>query len=675
MINRKPIALLVVLCLGLSTLHSLAQGKAKHTLGKLTLADFTLPSTAIIDSNTNAVILADLGDVHFVGNKQGWFSYVYVRQTRIKILNKKAFDLATVKVYLRQEYDKLSNVQATAYNLENGGIAEIKMDEKDLYSTKLNQYWAETKFSVPGVKDGSILEYTYTITSDYDFELPEWEFQNVHYPCLSSEYHIEVPQTLSYVLLRQGVHTYATDKGSTGYTSYFVTEKADDAAALGAQDQNLTVSAVTVKHDWVMKDIPAFGNERYLSTPQNYVDKLSFQLSATRTSETETHEHTNTWDKATDELLTRAQFGGALSTDADAVARLADNIPEGQDALTTARNVYYYVNRHFTCVSYNDIYIQTTLKDAIRNNSGTVGAINLLLTGLLRRKGFDADPVLLSTRDHGFNLASYPILEKLNYVIVRLHLGDKFYYLDAARRQLGFGLLDADCYNGYARILTKEDPAFVNFWADSLTESRVTTVFMAATDKGLEGSYQSTLGQQESYDVRRQVAEAGQTQYFKDIQTSWGEDAEISDGGIDSVDRPEDPVKVHYNFLMKAPPNASILYFYPVMGEGWRQNPFTAAERKYPVEMKYAINQTYIFSLTIPDGYVVDELPKSTKVLFNGDQGFFEYLAVNQAGFVQLRCRIKLNKAWFGADDYSSLRDFFNYVVKKENEQIVLKKQ
>ena len=111
------------------------------------------------------------------------------------------------------------------------------------------------------------------------------------------------------------------------------------------------------------------------------------------------------------------------------------------------------------------------------------------------------------------------------------------------------------------------------------------------------------------------------------------------------------------------------------MGDDWRKNPFTAAERKYPVEMNYTIDRTYIFSLMIPDGYVVDELPKSAKVAFNGDQGYFEYLIANQGGQIQLRCRVKLSKAWFPPEDYSSLRDFFAYIVKKENEQIVLKKQ
>ncbi|HEX3933604.1 MAG TPA: hypothetical protein VHW43_02925, partial [Puia sp.] len=288
---------------------------------------------------------------------------------------------------------------------------------------------------------------------------------------------------------------------------------------------------------------------------------------------------------------------------------------------------------------------------------------------------FEADPVLLSTRDHGFNMASYPILDKLNYVIVRVKIDDKVYYLDATRRQLGFGTLASNCYNGHARIISNKDSGSVYFWADSLKESKVTMVLMAGTDKGLAGSWQSTLGKQESYEVRRRVAEHGTEEFFKAIRTSWGDDAEISEGGIDSVDRLEDPVKVHYEFLLKEPPNSSVLYFYPIMGDDWRENPFSAAERKYPVEMNYTIDRTYVFSLMIPDGYVVDELPKSTKVAFNGDQGYFEYLIVNQGGQIQLRCRVKLNKAWFAPEDYGGLRDFFAYIVKKENEQIVLKKQ
>jgi hypothetical protein len=678
LMSRRSIAfLLPILCLCLLKHPCFAQDKTKHTLAKVSPSDFALPPTPIIDSNTHAVILSDQGEVHFIGNRRGWFSYVYTRQTKIKVLDKTAFGLATVEVDLRdlQDHaDELGSVIASTYNMGNGQLVETKLDPKDIFFTKLNKYYKTAKFSLPGVKEGSILEYTYTITSEYADHMPSWTFQGEKIPCLSSEYKVEIPETMSFVVVRQGFHGFAVDKGSTGNQSYSVTQQVDDGRG-GKFDKPLFVSVGTVKHDWIMKDILPFGSERFLSTPENYMDKLSFQLAATRVNNYESYAHSTTWAKATAELLTGQSFGMPLAEEDFSVSQLSDKIPVSNDALEQAKAVYYYVSQHFACTDHSYMYIETSLKDVIHNNSGCVGDINLLLVALLRKRGMQADPVVLSTREHGFNLASYPVLEKLNYVVVQLSLGGKLYYLDAARPQLGFGQLAANCYNGHARVISDRDSSSIYFWADSLKESKVTLALLSGSDKGLEGTLQSTLGPEESYQVRRDVAEHGEQQYFKNIQTSWGEDADISNGGIDSLTRLEDPVKIHYEFVLKQTPGASVLYFNPVMSGGWRENPFKAADRRYPVEMPYAIDQTYVFSMDIPEGYMVDELPKSAKVAFNGDQGYFEYLIQQQGDKIQMRCRVRLNKAFFAPEDYSSLRDFFAFIVKKENEQIVLKKK
>src|ERR1700748_2922896 len=101
MIALKTLGSLVLcLILCLLQIYCYAQDKPNTSFGKLTSADFSVPASSLIDSNTNAIMLSDIGSVSFIGNKQAWYSYVYKRQTRIKILNKKAFDLATVSVSL-----------------------------------------------------------------------------------------------------------------------------------------------------------------------------------------------------------------------------------------------------------------------------------------------------------------------------------------------------------------------------------------------------------------------------------------------------------------------------------------------------------------------------------------------------------------------------------------------
>jgi hypothetical protein len=681
MISIKPlVCYLELLCLFLLKNPCVAQDREriKHTLDKVSPADFVLPSTPIIDSGTNAVILSDQGEVHYIGNDKDWFSMVYTRQTKIKILHKTAFDLATVAISLFGEDEKLerlSHVAAVTCNLEKGQITELPLDPKDVFITRRDKEHRAAKFSLPGVKEGSVIEYIYTIVSDYWDVLPAWEFQSILYPCLRSEYLVEIPQTLDFIMVRQGVHPFSLDRGSSGHRSYSVTEKRDITSGLGiADDRQYFVNANTINHDWVIANVPAFGTERFLTTPNNYIDKLDFQLDKTYNGETATN-YTNNWSKATEEMLSKESFGGALAEENGWVNQLSDRIGIDGGALAQAKTVYYYVSQHFTCTNQYDKYVETGFKDVIRNYSGNVGEINLLLIALLRKRGLLAEPVVLSTREYGFNLVSYPVLNRLNYVVVRLYIGGKLYYLDATHPQLGFGQLPGNCYNGHARVISKQDSSSVYFWADSLKESKVTMVLLSGTEKGLEGTLHTTLGPEESYQLRREIAEHGEQQYFKDIQKDYGQDAEISNGGFDSLARLEDPVKIHYDFVLKQTPGASVLYLNPVMGDGWRENPFKAAERKYPVEMPYAMDQTYVFSMEIPEGYVVDELPKSAKVALNENQGYFEYLLQQQRDEIQMRCRVRLNKAVFAPEDYGGLRDFFAIIVKKENEQIVLKKK
>ncbi|HVU96631.1 MAG TPA: DUF3857 domain-containing protein [Puia sp.] len=677
MTGLKPFnRILSILCLCLLYTICHAQGKAKDTWGKIGPEDFSATNApSIVAANASAIILSDQGFINFVGNKVGWFSHVYQRHTRIKILNKSALALATVAVefYAPDENpEKLTDVKASAYNLENGQVTETKLESKDIFEERVNKQYSKIKFSIPGVKEGSIIEYSYRLTSPYD-QLPSWEFQWEDYPCLYSDLQVEIPQTMLYVLVRQGVHPYAVDKGSEGHINYLVTQKSE--ASLGGTDQSLTVSATTVKHEWTMKDLPAFGSERFLTTADNYIDKISFQLSGWNGGE-EVHPTTNTWAKATEELLNREDFGGAISADNSWMDVTLDKVAPGTlTPLEQARAIYYYVSRHFTCTNHYDFHVRTNLHDVVKKSSGTVGDINLLLVAMLRRKGMTVDPVLLSTRDHGFNLSSYPILQKLNYVVAQLRIDGRTFYLDAAYPQLGFGQLAGACYNGHARVISKEDSASLWFWADSLKESKFTVVMLSGTDKGLEGTWQSTLGKEESYQTRIKIAESGVESYFKNIQTAWGEDGAISNPGIDSIDRPEDPVKIHYDFEMKTSADAGTLYINPILGGGWHENPFAAADRKYPVEMPYVIDETYILSMQLPEGFAVEEVPKSTRVMYNGDQGSFEYLVQQTGDQLQLRARLKLNRATFQPEDYSSLRDFFGFVVKKENEQIVLKKK
>ena len=679
-IKYKPLVIAFG-CL-LAQLVGLSQEKAPIQFGRITQQDFNLPNTKVIDSSADAVIIADIGTTSFEGNNKGSLSYIYKRQTRIKILNNKAFNLATVEIrlYSRDEdYEKLRDLNASTFNIENGRIVESKLAKKELFDDKRDKNHLVKKFTLPAVKEGSIIEYRYTIVSDFDFNLPEWEFQNISYPCLWSEYEVTIPSILNYVFLNQGYDTYYINKADQGHQTYHVIDPPRDNSDYGARPQDLSISANTVKHRWVMKEVPALHVSRldkYISTPRNYIDKIEFQLSQVYNGET-TKEVMSTWKKATEELLNEEDFGKPLREENYWMKNELDKITVGAtDELDKAKKIYYFTANNITCTSHYDKLIKTTLEDVFKKRSGNVGEINLLLAAMLRQTRISADPVLLSTRDYGYNLTNYPLIDRLNYVLCRTKINGKVYYLDASHPLLGFGSLIDDCYNGHARIISETDSGSVYFYADSLIEKKMTSVIIINDKNGIQsGNLQSTLGNVESYELRERISTKGEKEFFKAIQTAYGSELELENARIDSLSKLENPVMIFYDFNFKPGWNEDLIYFNPMLSESVGENPFTALERKYPVEMPYAPDEVYTLNMDIPSGYTVDEIPKSVKVSLNGTEGFFEYQIEKNENNIQLRSHIKLNKANFTREDYDVLRDFYAYIVKKQREQIVFKKK
>ena len=659
-----------LLCLAVNS-----QDKAPIKFGKVTQEDFHIKSS-VVDSNANAVVVYDKGDITFEGNATGWFMYVFKRTCRILVINKNGMDAATVEFALYQTADtkeRVEGISATTYNLENGSVIETKLNSRDVFEDKIDINHYNNKFTMPAVKEGSVIEYSYTIKSDFTFNLPAWDFQSTDYPVLWSEYNVTIPGLLNYMAFFQGVHKYAIDKSTDGFKNYSIS-RPKELGSLIKEDERLNVSAPTNNHRWVMKDLPSFNGENFMISPLNFSDKISFQLYQTFDGENY-HSVANTWPKAIEELTDREDFGKPLTEDngwLDEV--LATIVAAGDDNLAKAKKIFLYVQKNYTCTNEYSKYIKTTLREVVKKRSGTVGDINLLLIAMLKRQYIDALPVLLSTRGVGRIPKNYPLMERLNYVIAKVNFNTVDYYLDATVPFLPFGKLPLKCYNGTARVIAK-DSAEVNLEADSITESHIVNMFLNYSDAGeYQGSYIHRAGFFESLDIRNTITKSSMGAFKKTIQEKFPEDFHISNIEIDSLQFPEAKLTISADFYLKNFKDADIVYFNPIMSEVIDKNPFYALKRLYPVEMPYLSDKVYTLAMEIPKGYQVDELPKSVRFNLNGNEGMFEYLISNDVKNIQFRCRLVLHKANFLNEDYESLREFYSFIVKKEAEQIVFKK-
>ncbi len=670
----KPIrSVLVALILCIVATKNYAQAIPQPNTGTVTAKDFALPVSHVINENTSAVVVFDVGSIHFVGDKDGrWVSYVYTRHRRVKIISKKQFDLATIRIFLfgrNERQDLLEDIKATTYTLEDGKVVASKLNANDLLEDRLGKNLVEKKFTFPGLKEGAIIDYSYKITSHRYYALPDWNFQEFGVPCLYSEFEIDTPDLLRYIIAHHGADSITSATNSEGFETLNVG---------GTTEGSIKVNSVIHKNKWVMTNVPGFSEVGFLHAHQDYLDKLEFHLIQTYNGE-EVRGITN-WESATKALIANQEFG--LPIDVERIDNLSATVDKisgnDQSQIDAAKHIYAYIRDNFTCQPDNDLYIEKNLYDVNKQKRGNVADINMLLIAMLRRRNMDATPVILSTREYGIHPVVYPVLGKMNYVICRLRLGGILYFLDATNPHLAFGKLALNCYNGHGRVISNTDGADLYFNADSIKESSVTSVFIQNDEKGkaaMTANVEYSPGYFESTAIREAISKYGKDDYLKKIKSGFYSEMEMSNAGLDSLTTLELPVKVHYDVAVKSLDGADIIYFNPIISDGYKSNPFPAEERSFPVEMDYPLDRTYVLNMEIPAGYVIDEMPKSAKVAFDENEGFYEYLIQKDEANIQLRCRLKLNRATYAADEYNALRDFFAFVVKKESEQIVFKKK
>ncbi len=685
----KPIKTFLVLVVLLSiTQLANAQDKMSIKFGKVTPQDFDV-KPPVTDSGANAIVVADWGNSDFVANTSDLsVSLEFTRKTRIKIVNKNGFDAAKVDIHLYVSgsiSEKLEGLRAYTYNLEDGKVVETKVESSAVFSENLNKNWVVKKFTFPALKEGSIIEYSYTIKSPFFFNLQSWEFQG-EYPCLWSEYDAGIPEFYKYVTLSQGYQSFFINKNDQSRVqfSFRYREEAAQGSVGGfggaitrPTTETFNIEGAKDNHRWVMKDVPGLKVEPFTTTLNNHIAKIEFQLSQIWYPNSTPHFFMSDWKKVAEEMRDSDKFGSLINRPnnwlGDDLKMIIGNASAADEK---ARKIFQYLRNNFSCKSTFGVYASTNLKDVLKNKSGSVADINLLLVAMLRFEKIEANPVILGTRSRGITHELYPLMDRFNYLIVKAIIDDQPVFLDASQPKIAYGKLPIECYNGHAREFTNEVLQPVYFYPDSLKESSFTGNTISNDEKTgkLIGGVMYKMGYYSSLNLRKELSNISLEEYKKQVKAALPEDMEVENFEIDSLKNYDEPIAVRFDTKYNMFGENDIVYFNPLIDNIIKKNPFTAAQRFYPVERPYTEDAVYSLTMEIPKGYVVDELPKSTRLKLNEDEGMFEYIIRKDDSYIQMRVRLVINKANFANEDYETLRNFYSFIVKKEAEQIVFKK-
>lgn len=631
--------------------------KAPIKWGKISEEDLAM-TTYEADPDADAVVLYDYGNISFDLFPSGAV-YNLSRTKRIKILKNSAFDRGNIEI----SYFKDSKVKITlkAHVFQPDG-SETQVAKQDIYDEKIYQSWYQKRVALPDVTEGCIIEYTYKITSPYLSQLRTWYFQE-DIPIRTSELRLNIPEWFEYARLFQGVDLLTVSETNPGIVN--IDGRRVDAAI----------------SRYVAENVAALKEEPYITTMDDYRMRIKFQLSGTRFPGRPFDPFMTTWEGLAEGLIDSDYFGKQF-TKKKRVQPIQAAIEHQLNALDTKlekiKYIHQYVANNVEWDGDYDATINEDINKAFELKRGNSAEINLMVLALLRANDIEAYPILVSTRGHGKAIELYPFRSQFNHVLVYTKAEDeKPILLDVADSVSPINLPRIASLNKRGLLIWgKERTEWIN-----IESKRSKNVLMANLTLDEEGILKGDIQcQHTGYSA---VRERGR--YSEDISGSYWVDrleeqaviAEIDKFDYSNLAEIEKPFKgtISCTFPEQAQVVNDFIYLSPVFYSGFQENPFKIEKRTYPVDIPYPFSEQVIINIDLPEDYAVEEFPSSIKVEMPNGGGKFTYHVSNkEAGKLQIVARASINQLLYMPEEYEAIKNFYDVVAEKLQEQIVLKR-
>ncbi|MDX8340578.1 DUF3857 domain-containing protein [Draconibacterium sp. IB214405] len=607
------------------------------------------------DKTAEAVVIYDKGSSYFVQSSNG-FDLIFERSKRIKILTEAGIDYAEIEIPFYREgsiFEKIVELEAITHNFENGKLTRTLLTSDSWNDEIYNDYWMVRKFAMPNVKAGSIIEFKYKISSQYLFNLRDWEFQS-RIPTIYSEYKAAMIPFYEYIYLAQRT-------GSSMATENYVDRKYTHEFA-GTTYNDLV-------NKFSMKDIPAFDSEDYITSINDYIIKIDFQLAKVNYPNGAVKDVMSTWPKLIQEYSDHNDFGKYVKKCEKAASKIIDlNALKGKTATEKFDEIVSYVKNNFSWNEYNGKYASKSANDIVKDKFGNAADLNLLTIGLLRAAGIEATPVLISTRENGKVSDNYPFAHYFNYVVILASVDGKMILSDATDLNVANNRIPSRCINDQGLLV---DPDRDVKWIGLQCKFPSISTFDFNIDLSQETSNVKVRSLASEYKAFRLKSIIGDNvdklnEYLEE------DDYKIDRADFSKVSNKDKEFRYEYDLTVTPETINEKLYIKPFLNKALSDNPLNQPTRSYPIDMTYPTKNILTSTIIIPEGYELDYQPENYKI--NNNLFELNYTVEPVENTVRVTLVTDFKESVYEAKDYSKIKFYFNEIVKRGNEKIVLKK-
>ncbi len=650
-----------------------------YKFGKISKEEL-LETAYSLDSTANAAVLYEHKNVAVVHSDVKGFQLITEVHKRIKLYNKDGFEHASETLLLyKQGADEelVTTLKGATYTLVDGKIKATKLKKEGIFKNEFSENYNQHKFTMPALTEGAIIEYKYKIKSPF-LGVIDRIYLQYEIPVKRMEVRVNTPEYYRYKKFSTGYLPINLKEFQVKDKLTYKTETRMDVETPGGQmvkGKSYDLDFMAQINEVVAVEVPAFKKEPYSGNIENYISSLMYELSSIQYPSEPIKNRATTWEAVTKTIYESSSFGKELKKEAyykDDIDQLLTGVSNPQ---TKVQLIYDFVKKKMTWNKKSKVFTTLGVKKAYKEGVGNAAEINLMLTSMLNYAKIEANPVLASTSNRLWPL--FPTLNGFNYVLTRIKMPNgAIGYLDATDKYGMINILPDRVVRGMGRVIAKNGTSqSVDFRPVKPSMDRCSINCKVTADGVLEGTASMRHTSYLAHHFRVKNASLDAESKLNKIKKKYGL-TNITDYKVKGIKTFGEGVSEVFTFNEEDQVEAieDEIFFSPLLFLRNKENVFKSDDRKYPVDFGYGFANMYMITIQIPEGYKVQEAPENKAFRLPENMGKFSYLLRTSGNTIQVVVNETINKSVIGAENYLTLKEFYNQIIQKEEEQIILKK-
>lgn len=575
---------------------------------------------------------------------------------RLKILKEEGRHLADGSLFesrRRGRTNSYRHIQIATYNYEDGKIVVSKLGYKDIVRSEFEDDIYKLTYAPVNVKVGSVVEISYDYETADIFGIGDFYFQK-DIPVNYSHYKIALPAWAQFGKVMRGYHTVEHKR--------YLENGADLGAYLPNNELNVD--------EYTAVDVPALKKESRVYCIRQFRSAVSYDITAITLPDYH-KDFSSTWAKVAVSIREARLLKTLTSTcpiQNDINAALEGIDDDAARLAAVAKTVQQKVKFNGEDGGFADIKTAQVIKSA----SGSACEMNAIAAQALSAAGYHVSPVFVRSRSRGYLQTNHPTLSAFDYFILRVEKDGKVMMLDASDKYGAPNVLDDDLLVTNALCVTEDSWEWIDLTGLCNSSANYLVTMTLSPDGTVNGSFSYVAAGMEARDERLVADNIEEEKYIELIEKKLS--VEVNDFEKSNYDFGSMRCQYKFDFTGHSTVAGDMIILDPFMIHFQDASEFYAEERHLPVEFRYPTTIKYRVTLTIPEGYCVDQMPEATR--YSSDLPSNTTLMCGQtgAGTIQLSYTHKLGTMLVIPENYAHFKQYWTDLSNIYSQKIILKK-